>query len=216
MPTRVFDFVAALIGLIVLSPYYLVVSVLVKLDSAGPIFYGGRRIGQGGRVFTMYKFRSMVTDAEKRGPAVTYDQDPRITRVGRLLRNARLDEFPQLWNVLKGDMSLVGPRPESQYYYDRYTPEQKQIFKVKPGMTGVTQIKFRHEEDLLTDPATLDRDYLEKVLPPKVALDMWYIAHQSLWLDITLIFQTLWVLLKDRFFKPALPSIAPVKRSEGN
>lgn len=203
MLKRAFDFTAALIGLIVLSPYFLVVSILIKLDSRGPIFYGGKRIGQGGRVFTMYKFRSMVTDAEKRGPSVTYDGDPRITRMGHILRNARLDEFPQLWNVLKGDMSIVGPRPESVYYFERYSPKQKQIFQVKPGMTGVTQIRFRHEEDLLTDPANLDRDYLEKVLPPKVALDMDYIRRQSFWMDLSLIFETLWVLVRDRFIKPA-------------
>src|SRR5512139_562758 len=110
MLKRAFDIVSALLGLIVLSPYFLVVSILVKLDSKGPVFYGGRRVGKDGKVFLMYKFRTMVTDAEKRGPSVTYDGDPRITRVGHLLRNARLDEFPQLWNVLKGDMSMVGPR----------------------------------------------------------------------------------------------------------
>lgn len=211
MLKRAFDFTAALIGLIILSPYFLVVSILIKLDSRGPIFYGGKRIGQGGRVFTMYKFRTMVTDAEKRGPSVTYDGDPRITRMGHILRNARLDEFPQLWNVLKGDMSVVGPRPESVYYFERYTPKQKEIFQVKPGMTGVTQIHFRHEEDLLTDPVNLDRDYLEKVLPPKVALDLDYIHSQSFWMDLSLIFETLWVLVRDRFIKPAPVETNPAK-----
>jgi lipopolysaccharide/colanic/teichoic acid biosynthesis glycosyltransferase len=114
--------------------------------------------------------------------------------------------------VLKGDMSLVGPRPESVYYYERYTPEQKQIFSVKPGMTGVTQIYFRHEEDLLTDPANLDRDYLEKVLPPKVALDMQYIQNHSLWMDLKLILDTLWiVVLRDRFTPHELPDLAAAK-----
>ncbi len=214
MLKRVFDITASLLGLIVLSPYFLIVSILVKLGSPGPIFYGGKRVGKGGKVFTMYKFRTMVTDAEKRGPSVTYDGDPRITRVGHLLRQARLDEFPQLWNVLKGDMSMVGPRPESLYYYERYTAEQKKIFQVKPGMTGVTQIRFRHEEDMLTNPETLDRDYLEKVLPPKVVLDMEYIENQSFWLDLKLIFETLWALFKDRFTKPALPEVAMAEQTD--
>ncbi len=209
MLKRLFDIVAAGLGLIALSPYFLIVAIMVKLDSRGPIFYGGRRVGLGGKIFLMYKFRSMVTDAEKRGPAVTYGEDPRITRVGRLLRQARLDEFPQLWNVLRGQMSLVGPRPESVYYYERYTDEQKKIFQVKPGMTGITQIRFRHEEEMLTNPATIDQDYLEKVLPPKVELDLWYIRNQSFWLDIKLIFETLWVVvLRDRFVKSTPPEVA--------
>ena len=212
MAKRLFDIVCSALGLILLSPYFLIVSILVKLDSQGPIFYGGKRAGKDGKVFTMYKFRSMVTDAETRGPSVTYGEDPRITRVGRLLRRARLDEFPQLWNVLIGDMSLVGPRPESMYYYERYTPEQKRIFSVKPGMTGITQIHFRHEEDLLTDPANIDRDYLEKVLPPKVALDMQYIQSHSLWMDFKLILDTLWiVVLRDRFTSRELPDLAAAK-----
>lgn len=208
MLKRAFDILMASIGLIVLSPYFLIVSLLIKLTSPGPVFYRGRRVGQHGRIFTMYKFRTMVVDAEKTGPAVTYDDDPRITPIGRLLRDARLDEFPQLWNILKGDMSFVGPRPEAPYYYERYTEEQKRIFDVKPGLTGLTQIYFRHEEDLLTDPENIDRDYLEKVLPAKVELDMDYIRDHSLWRDITLILTTLKVLVLDRFRKP--PTQMPV------
>jgi lipopolysaccharide/colanic/teichoic acid biosynthesis glycosyltransferase len=207
MAKRVFDFTMALVGLVLLSPFFLTVAVLIKLDSSGPVFYRGRRVGLGGRVFTMYKFRTMVTNAESMGPSVTYDGDPRVTRMGRLLRNARLDEFPQLLNVLKGDMSLVGPRPESVYYYERYTDAQKKIFQTKPGMTGVTQIYFRHEEELLTNPETIDRDYLERVLPPKVALDLEYIEKQSLLLDIFLIFRTFWALIKDRFIKGPVPEL---------
>lgn len=208
MLKRTFDIVMASIGLILLSPYFLIVSLLIKLTSPGPIFYRGRRVGQHGRIFTMYKFRTMVVDAENVGPAVTYDDDPRITRIGRLLRDARLDEFPQLWNILKGDMSFVGPRPEAPYYYERYTDEQKRIFDVKPGLTGLTQIYFRHEEDLLTDPENIDRDYLEKVLPAKVELDMDYIRDHSLWRDIAIILTTLKVLILDRFRKP--PAHMPV------
>lgn len=214
MLKRAFDFTAAMVGLILLSPLFLIVSVLIRVDSAGPIFYRAKRVGHGGQVFTMYKFRTMVTDAERQGPAVTYDEDPRITRVGRWLRHARLDEFPQLWNVLVGDMSLVGPRPESVYYYERYTEQQKQIFQVKPGMTGITQIEFRHEEDLLTNAATIDRDYLEKVLPPKVELDLNYAESQSFLVDLSLIFRTLWVLVKDRVIKPALPDVTAAKHAE--
>jgi lipopolysaccharide/colanic/teichoic acid biosynthesis glycosyltransferase len=211
---RAFDVAAALIGLVLLSPGFLIVSLLIKLDSAGPVFYRAKRVGHRGQIFTMYKFRTMVTDADRRGPAVTYGQDPRITRVGRWLRNARLDEFPQLWNVLTGDMSFVGPRPESIYYYERYTEQQKQIFQVKPGMTGITQIVFRHEEDLLTNPATIDRDYLEEVLPPKVELDLDYIKNQSFWTDVSLIFQTLGVLAKDRVVKAPLPEVTSAKGAD--
>ena len=199
---RLFDIVAALIGLIAFSPLLLVFAIMVKLDSRGPIFYRAPRVGKDGKLFRMFKFRSMVVDAPNIGPAVTVDRDPRITRVGALLRDSRLDEIPQLINVLVGDMSMVGPRPESPYYVEMFSPEQREVLKVKPGMTGPAQVAFRHEEEELTDLENLDEQYMNVVLPPKLALDMQYIEKQSLILDVKLIFQTGWALLADRL-RPA-------------
>jgi lipopolysaccharide/colanic/teichoic acid biosynthesis glycosyltransferase len=146
----------------------------------------------------MYKFRTMVVNAEHIGPALTFDRDPRITRIGARLRDSRLDEIPQLVNVLRGEMSMVGPRPESPYYVDKFSPEQRQILEVKPGMTGPAQIAFRNEEEALSGPEKLDDEYLNVILPPKLALDKQYIAHQSFGLDFKLLCQTGWVLLSDR------------------
>lgn len=195
MLKRIFDVVVALIGLIIFGPLFIVIPILIKLDSPGPIFYRAPRVGKDGRLFRMYKFRTMVADAEKIGPAITYRSDPRITRVGAMLRRRRLDEIPQLLNVLKGEMSMVGPRPEAPYYVDKYSPEQREILKVKPGMTGLTQIKYLSEEEELSNPETLDADYLDVILPPKLALDMEYIKRQSFILDIQILWQTAWALL---------------------
>ncbi len=210
MVKRIFDVIVSLAGLTVLSPFFLLVAILIKLDSRGPVFYGGKRVGYKGEIFTMYKFRTMAADADSRGPAVTYDSDPRITRVGNLLRRARLDEFPQLWNVLRGDMSLVGPRPESIYYFEMYSERQKQIFRAKPGITGLSQVIILNEDEWLNNPETLDQDYMEKVLPPKVELDLEYAEKQSLRADLYIIGQTFWVIFKDKFIERSkLPETAP-------
>ncbi|MGD2143438.1 MAG: sugar transferase [Anaerolineae bacterium] len=197
MLKRSFDIVIALLGLLVFSPLFLVVSILVKLDSAGPIFYRAPRIGMGGRAFRMFKFRTMVDNADKVGPAITVDKDPRLTEIGAPLRKSRLDEIPQLINVLRGDMSMVGPRPEAPCYVERYSPEQRQVLKVKPGMTGPAQIAFRHEEEALSNPQTVDDEYMNVILPPKLARDLKYIEQQSLGLDLKLLFQTARALLAD-------------------
>jgi lipopolysaccharide/colanic/teichoic acid biosynthesis glycosyltransferase len=198
MLKRLFDIVVALVGLILLSPLLLVFAIMVKLDSPGPIFFRAPRVGKDGKLFHMYKFRSMVVNAADIGPAVTVDRDPRVTRVGARLRDSRLDEIPQLINVLKGEMSMVGPRPESPYYVAMFSPEQREVLNVKPGMTGPAQVAFRHEEEELTDVENLDEEYMQVVLPPKLALDKQYIEQQSLALDMKLIFQTGWALLADR------------------
>jgi lipopolysaccharide/colanic/teichoic acid biosynthesis glycosyltransferase len=202
MIKRIFDVVVALIGLILLSPVMLVIAILVKLDSPGPIFYRAPRVGKDGRLFRMYKFRTMVANAEKMGPAITVDRDPRITRIGARLRSSRLDEIPQLINVLRGEMSMVGPRPEAPYYIERYSPEQREVLRVKPGMTGPAQIAFRHEEEALSNPKTLDDEYMNVILPPKLAMDLKYIEQQSLGLDLRILFRTAWVLFADRFVGP--------------
>ncbi len=182
MLKRLFDIAVSLIGLVLLSPFMIVLAIMVKLDSPGPVFYRAPRAGKDGKVFRMYKFRSMVVDAPKVGPAITVDKDPRITRVGAKLRDSRLDEIPQLINVLKGEMSMVGPRPEAPYYVEMFSDEQREVLRVKPGMTGPAQVAFRHEEEELTDVENLDEEYMNVVLPPKLALDKQYIEQLSPWI----------------------------------
>jgi lipopolysaccharide/colanic/teichoic acid biosynthesis glycosyltransferase len=200
MVKRLFDLFVASVGLIVLVPLFVIVGLLVKLDSQGPVFYRGARIGRDGVLFKMYKFRTMVANADRVGSALTQSQDCRITRVGRILRKWKIDEFPQLLNVLRGEMSVVGPRPESPGFVEHYTPEQRQVLQVKPGMTGLTQIAFRHEEALLGRCSNLEKDYIEKIMPRKLALDLEYITNRSFFLDVKLIVQTFLCLLKaDQF-----------------
>lgn len=194
------DLVIAFAGLVFLSPWLFVAGVLIKLDSPGPVFYRGERIGQDGVPFRMYKLRTMVVNADRTGCALTHGEDPRITRVGRWLRKWKIDELPQLINVLRGEMSLVGPRPESPTYVKHYTPEQRRVLQVKPGMTGVAQIRFRHEETLLNHCTDREQDYITKIMPQKLALDLEYIQNRSLLLDIKLVMQTFLCLFQaDRF-----------------
>ena len=190
MITRAFDLMIAIVGLVLLSPLFLIVGMLIKFDSSGPIFYKGDRIGKEGRPFKIYKFRTMVINADQMGAALTHGGDPRITRVGRILRNWKIDEFPQLLNVLQGEMSIVGPRPESPCYVQQYTPEQRQVLQVKPGITGLTQVTFRHEETLLQSCANLEQEYVERIMPQKLSLDLEYIENRSLILDVELIIRT--------------------------
>ena len=149
MIKRLFDLIVASASLIALSPAFLIVGLLIKADSSGPILYGGNRIGKDGVPFKMYKFRTMVVNADQIGVALTRSEDPRVTRLGRILRKWKIDEFPQLLNILRGEMSVVGPRPECPDYVRYYTPEQRQVLRVKPGMTGLTQVRYRHEETML-------------------------------------------------------------------
>jgi lipopolysaccharide/colanic/teichoic acid biosynthesis glycosyltransferase len=196
MVKRIFDLLIAIVGLILLSPVLLLVSLLIKLDSPGSIFYKGDRIGKDGVPFKMYKFRTMVTNADRLGPALTHRGDPRITRVGRKLRQWKLDEIPQIFNIIRGEMSVVGPRPESPGYVQHYTPQQRRVLQVKPGITGLTQVKFRHEESLLDHCTHVEADYLEKIMPHKLALDLEYINSQSLLVDIKLMIRTVWCLFQ--------------------
>jgi lipopolysaccharide/colanic/teichoic acid biosynthesis glycosyltransferase len=190
MIKRLFDLVVASASLIALSPAFLIVGLLIKADSSGPILYGGNRIGKDGVPFKMYKFRTMVVNADQIGVALTRSEDPRVTRLGRILRKWKIDEFPQLLNILRGEMSVVGPRPECPDYVRYYTPEQRQVLRVKPGMTGLTQVRYRHEETMLSHCMDLEADYIEKLMPQKLALDLEYLKNQSLLLDVKLIVQT--------------------------
>jgi len=189
MAKRALDLLISGLGLVLLSPLLLLLALWIKLDSAGPVLHEGQRVGQDGRPFHMYKFRTMVEGAEQRGPAVTYRDDPRITRAGRFLRRTKLDELPQLLNVAKGEMSLVGPRPEDPSYVELYTPEQRQVLSVKPGITGPTQLEYRDEASMLHGES-VDEEYVSRILPEKLKLDLEYVRTRSLMLDLKILWQT--------------------------
>ena len=192
---RAFDVVTSLMGLVVLSPVLALVSVLVKCSSPGPALHRAQRAGLNGELFTLYKFRSMVTNANRLGAGITSRDDVRITPLGRVLRRTKLDELPQLINVLKGDMSLVGPRPEDPRYVAVYTAEQRRVLSVRPGITSWASIQYRHEEQLLSADQ-VDAVYRTQVLPQKLALDLAYLDRQSLWLDVLILFRTVWAVLR--------------------
>jgi lipopolysaccharide/colanic/teichoic acid biosynthesis glycosyltransferase len=191
---RSMDLLFAGIGLLLLSPVFLVMWCWIRLDSPGPGFYQGTRIGLYGKPFGMYKFRTMVAAAEALGPPITRDADPRITRLGRRLRARRIDELPQLVNVLRGEMSLVGPRPEAPEYVRLYNPEQLQLLTVKPGVTGPMQIQYLDEEAELTAADEMDDLYVNRIMPAKLALELTYLQDQSFWYDLTILWRTFWAL----------------------
>ena len=188
---RAVDVCASVVTLIALLPVFLVIAILVKLTSRGPVFYRQNRVGRDARIFRILKFRSMVVDADRRGLGITTAEDERVTPFGKILRELKLDETPQLWNVLKGDMSLVGPRPELASYVAQYTPEQLRVLTVKPGITDIASIRYRHEERLLERSADPDELYLRLVLPHKLTLNLEYIDRMSFAFDLKLILQTL-------------------------
>lgn len=192
---RLFDMVCAALGLLVLSPVLLVCALLVGLTSPGGVLFRQERIGKDGVPFTIYKFRSMRKD--NAGLKISTSRDTRITPVGRVLRKTKLDELPQLWNVLKGDMSFVGPRPEVREYTDLYTPEQRQVLMVRPGITGLASIRYRNENELLTASSDPNRTYIDEVMPAKLALDLKYIPRACVSYDIKLIWETLVTVVRD-------------------
>lgn len=192
---RTFDILCSFLGLTVLSPVLLVVSVLVAVTSPGGVFFRQERIGKDGKPFRIFKFRSMRKD--NAGLKITTGNDSRITPVGRFLRKSKIDELPQLINVLVGDMSFVGPRPEVADYVNLYTPYQRQVLLVRPGITGLASIRFRNENDLLTASDDPNRTYVEQIMPRKIDLDLEYIPHASVFYDIKLIFQTFAVVIKE-------------------
>ncbi len=194
MAKRTLDLLFSLVGLALLWPLLAVLALWVKLDSQGPVLYRGKRVGQHGQLFDMYKFRTMVEGAEHRGPAVTYRDDPRITRAGRFLRKTKLDELPQLFNVIKGEMSLVGPRPEDPMYVALYDDQQRQVLSVRPGITGPTQLEYRDEASLLHGQS-VDEDYVTRFMPEKLNLDLEYVRSRSLPLDLKILWRTATTLL---------------------
>jgi len=187
---RVFDVVVSAVILLILSPLLLVLALAVKLDSPGPVFYKQTRVGRYNKEFKIYKFRTMVQDADKIGPPLTMGKDPRITRVGSIIRKLRLDEFSQLLNVLNGTMSLVGPRPEVRRYVDAYTPEDMATLLIRPGITAPSSIAFKDEDRLLKRGGDPEKIYKEKILPPKMKLNLNYMKDISVGNDIKIMFQT--------------------------
>lgn len=190
-PKRLFDVSLSLIGLIVFSPLLLLVALLIKLDDGGVCFYRQVRVGRLGREFKIVKFRTMCAGAERAGPSITAAGDPRITRVGRWLRKAKLDELPQLWNVLKGEMSFVGPRPEVPKFVALYTVDQKQVLNLTPGITDEASLEFRDEEEMLAASPEPVRYYVEHCIPRKVSINLAYAKNASVLTDISVIIRTI-------------------------
>ena len=191
---RFLDIVIGTYGLMFLSPLFLIIAVLIKVNSPGPVFHRARRVGRKGELFTLYKFRSMVVNADKMGPGVTAAGDSRVTKIGKFLRRTKLDELPQLWNVMKGDMRLVGPRPEDPHYVDLYTPEQKKILYIRPGITSAASVIYRNEEAILQGE-NWEATYVNEVLPNKLAVDLEYAQKPTVIRDVSILVKTFRVLL---------------------
>lgn len=191
MLKRIFDIFFAAAGLIILSPVFIITAVIIKLDSKGPVIYKQSRVGKGNRDFQLFKFRSMKPDSDVSGLLTVGGRDPRITTSGYYLRKFKLDELPQLINVLKGEMSFVGPRPEVRKYVDIYTEDQKKVLSVSPGITDVASIKYRNENELLEKADDPERFYVENIMPDKISLNLEYIDQRSLFKDLKVILKTL-------------------------
>ena len=200
MIKRLFDIVAAIAGLTAISPIFLWSTWRIRREDGGPVFYRGMRVGLHRRLFRIFKFRTMVIDAERIGGATTSDKDPRITRIGRFLRKYKLDELPQLINVLTGEMSLVGPRPEVPSEVERYGPEWDIILSVRPGITDLSSIEFRNEGEIIAASGIEDAHeaYRKLIQPRKLELQREYALKSSLFLDIKIIFNTLGVVIRGK------------------
>jgi len=188
---RSFDIAVSAIGLVLCSPLFLVVAALIKWDSKGSVFFKQQRIGKNFRPFSIYKFRSMVQDAPEKGALISVANDARITRVGHVLRKAKIDELPQVINVLKGEMSVVGPRPEVRRYVELFRKDYDEILKVRPGITDLASLKYRDEAAVLSKACDPENEYQLKVLPEKIRLAKEYIRRSSLLFDLQLILRTL-------------------------
>lgn len=189
---RFLDILASFFGLIILSPVIILLAIIIKLTSQGPVFYRGARVGRNGKKFFMFKFRSMVPGADKLGGPSTAADDPRLTKIGKFMKKYQLDELPQLINVLKGEMSLVGPRPEVKMYIDMMTEEERKvILSAKPGMTDLASLWNFHEGEILKGSADAEKTYQEKIWPEKKRLQIEYVRNHSFWLDLKIIFKTI-------------------------
>jgi len=209
MLKRLYDLFFATLGLLTLGVPLLIVALAVKLGDGGPVFFLQDRVGQGGRRFKIRKFRTMVVNAEKLGLSITSGGDRRITRVGKFLRRTKLDELPQLWNVLRGDMSFVGPRPEVPRYVDIYTPAQRAVLDLKPGITDLATLEFRNEEELLRQAPDPERFYIDYCIGRKIELNLAYARHAGILDDTVIILRTLLPGLRWRTRAELVPPSAP-------
>ena len=198
MMKRAFDIVAATAALFILSPLLGLAALLIRLDSPGPVFFKQERIGRSFRPFWIYKFRTMVQDASTHGGLITVGEDRRITRVGRILRKTKVDEIPQLINILKGEMAIVGPRPEIRHYVELFRRDYEEILKVRPGLTDLASLKYRDEAALLRKAANPEDEYRTRVLPDKIRLAKDYLRRSSFLFDLSLILKTLFKLFDYR------------------
>lgn len=193
---RLLDLLFAVPLLILLSPLLLLLGLAVRLDSAGPALFFQERVGKNGRLFRIIKFRTMFVGADSRGPGITADGDPRVTRVGAFLRRHKLDELPQLFNLLRGEMSLVGPRPELPRYVASYTPRQRQVLAVRPGITGAASLRFHNESELLAAQPDPEQYYRRVLMETKIDEDLAYIAGAGLATDLRMVLRTIGRLLR--------------------
>ncbi len=191
-----FDIFLSIIGLTVLSPIFLVVIIMIKKEDGGAVFYRGVRVGRFGKPFRIFKFRTMVEDAEKHGGSSTANDDPRITKIGKIIRKYKFDELPQLINVIKGEMSFVGPRPEVEHYVDMFTEEEKIILAVRPGITDWASLWNSDEGAILARSSDPEKIYMEEIRPEKIRLQLKYIKERSFLIDMQIIFQTIFDVVK--------------------
>ncbi len=191
MIKRCFDIFASFIGLLLLSPFFIIIAIVILIDSRGGVFYKQVRVGKNNKDFKLFKFRSMSTGSDKKGLLTVGGRDSRITRSGYFIRKYKLDELPQLLNVLFGDMSLVGPRPEVRKYVDMYNAEQMKVLNVKPGITDYASIEYSNENELLAKSSEPEKTYIEEIMPAKLLLNQKYITEQSLLTDIKIILRTI-------------------------
>jgi lipopolysaccharide/colanic/teichoic acid biosynthesis glycosyltransferase len=201
MLKRLFDIAASTAALIVFGPLLIALTIWVRLDSPGPAFYRGQRIGQHGKPFGMLKFRSMVVNADAIGPSSTSSDDTRITKCGRFLRRSKLDELPQFINVLKGEMSIVGPRPQVSWAVEQYDEEEKRILLVKPGISDWATLQVGDEGERLRGSDDPDRDYLQLIWPEKRRLQLEYVDHHSMWTDLRIVFFTFRAMTVDKLLR---------------
>ena len=195
---RLFDIVASTLGLLILSPVFIIVAIWIKLDSPGPVFYRQTRVGRYNKDFRLFKFRSMRVGSDKGSLVTIGGRDPRVTRSGYFIRKFKIDELPQLINVCKGDMSLVGPRPEVRHYVNYWTPEQMRVLDVRPGITDPASIRFRNENELLDKADDPERYYIDVIMQEKIKLYLDYVWKSSFWYDVKLIFLTFKVIITER------------------
>lgn len=211
--TRFFDMIISFLALLILSPFLLIISIIIKLNSKGNIIFSQKRVGRHGKDFTMYKFRTMHTGAEMKRHLTVGNNDSRITKVGVFLRKYKLDELPQLWNVLKNDMSIVGPRPELRKFVDMYDADQLQVLGIKPGITDLASVEFSDENDLLAAAADPEKYYTDTVMPAKILLSMDYVHQKTTGKYFNAIFRTIHSVFGKR--KKQLPNL-PFSSQAGN